>query len=441
MTPQWLDKLSANAEGEWVDSEERGLRLRVRSGLMVWSVRYLSPMGHVRYTIGEFPAVGLAKARQLARVAKGAKAEGKDKQAEKREERQEARQRKLGETVKGAVASWLKDRKAGPVAFWKGGLGGGTARSFTPHVNRLVRDHGDELLVEIEPATIERFVTAPEAANTRNHALTVLRLFLAWARRKRLATAAKVEELLEDVKRERTTERARVLVDEELRTLVQGFDATRYGRAVRLLALTGLRRHEVLAMEWDWLDTGRAVLTIPREADKSGKLRGEAREVPLSDAAVALLAEQRAAQFAEGIRSNYVFATSTGERPHRDCLKPILYRLRGKRSNGTTSRDKRAKKRTAELPADVTIHDVRRTVSNTLRKRLAVPPAVVDFVVLGHTRPKLLRTYMPELPIDEARPGLNAWAAELARIVGPTELSVPARIVPAHAPHGTAIPS
>jgi hypothetical protein len=29
-----------------------------------------------------------------------------------------------------------------------------------------------------------------------------------------------------------------------------------------------------------------------------------------------------------------VFVTSTGERPHPDSLKPMLYRLRGRRSNG-----------------------------------------------------------------------------------------------------------
>ncbi len=66
-----------------------------------------------------------------------------------------------------------------------------------------------------------------------------------------------------------------------------------------------------------------------------------------------------------------VFATSTGERPHPDSLKPILYRLRGRRSNGwPPSKDKRAKQRNA---------------------------------VPGRARPKLLRTYMPTLPLGEAR--------------------------------------
>jgi integrase len=132
----------------------------------------------------------------------------------------------------------------------------------------------------------------------------------------------------------------------------------------------------------------------------------------------ALLAEQRTALFAEGIRSEYVFATSTGERPHPDSLKPILYRLRGRRSNGwPPSKDKRAKQRNAVLPDDVNIHDIRRTVADALLNRIGAPPWIVDHVVLGHARPKLLRTYMPTLPLDEARDVLQRWGSELEGIL------------------------
>jgi hypothetical protein len=42
---------------------------------------------------------------------------------------------------------------------------------------------------------------------------------------------------------------------------------------------------------------------------------------------------------------------------------------------------------------------------------------VVDHVVLGHARPKLLRTYMPTLPLKEARETLQKWGEELERIL------------------------
>jgi hypothetical protein len=41
----------------------------------------------------------------------------------------------------------------------------------------------------------------------------------------------------------------------------------------------------------------------------------------------------------------------------------------------------------------------------------------VDHVVLGHARPKLLRTYMPTLPLNEAREALRRWGEELTLIL------------------------
>jgi len=41
--------------------------------------------------------------------------------------------------------------------------------------------------------------------------------------------------------KEHETARTRVLSDEEIRTLIIGFDQTRYGRALRLLFLAAIR--------------------------------------------------------------------------------------------------------------------------------------------------------------------------------------------------------
>ena len=96
----------------------------------------------------------------------------------------------------------------------------------------------------------------------------------------------------------------------------------------------------------------------------------------------------------------------------------MLYRLRGRRSNGLPpSKDKRAKQRVAVLPDDVRVHDIRRTVADALLNRIGVSPWIVDHVILDHARPKLLRTYMPTLPLGEARDALQRWADELATIL------------------------
>jgi integrase len=76
------------------------------------------------------------------------------------------------------------------------------------------------------------------------------------------------------------------------------------------------------------------------------------------------------------------------------------------------------------LPHDVRIHDIRRTVADGLLNRIGAPPWVVDHVVLGHVRPKLLRTYMPTLPLNDARDALRKWGEQLDLILRSERVSV-----------------
>jgi integrase len=423
----WLKVLRPEARPvEYRDTRQRGLVLRVEpSGRKTWVARYSIAGRDRRYRIGAYPETTLAKARKRAQGLLAEADDGSDPQAEKERLR-------AGETVAEAVKSWLADGKLGPSGKWKGGLEGGTARSFMPHVRAFRTQLGQRKLPELTPKDVERFVAAPEAAATRNRRLTALRLFFAWGTRKGLVAADPSQSL----DKEREAERSRTLSDDELRALIRGFDATRYGRAVRFLALTGLRRDEALGARWEWLDSQAQTLTIPPEAEKTGKARGEPRPVALSEQAVTLLAEQRKAQLAEGSRSEWIFATATGERPHADALKPILYRLRGRRSNGRPPAEgKRNKRREAVLPADVSIHDVRRTLALRLLNDLGVPSWIVDHVILGHVRPRLERVYMPTLkgkPLDEARAALTVWAEALGGILAgqpkaPTASAAPER--------------
>jgi integrase len=413
MSPAWFGGLDVTDDNEWIDTEQRGLVLRVRRGRLVWFVRYLFEGEARRYRIGEHPETGLSGARKLASVVRGRAAAGEDPQAEKRAKREAVRRRRMGETVSAALASWLEDEKQGPIGRWKGGLEGGSARGALSHIRRLDRMLGKKLLSEVTPREIERVVLASEAPATRNRALCAFRGFLAWAIRHGLI----VKDPTTGMAKEHETARTRVLSDDEIRTLINAFDQTRYGRALRFLFLTALRRDEVLGLKWSWIDMEKGMLTIPPEAEKAGRVRDELRRAGLPPQAVALLAEQRSFLFAEGVRSEYVFATSTGARP-LDAFKPVLYRLRGRRSNGLPpSKDKRAKTRTALLPDDVTVHDIRRTVADALLNRIGSPPWIVDHVVLGHARPKLLRTYMPTLPLGEARDALQKWGDELAAIL------------------------
>jgi integrase len=317
MTVEWLRRPPA---GEWGDLEHPGLWLRVRDGRRTWTLRYSWEGAERRLKLGRFTdEFGLAAARKAARQQQAEIDAGRDPQAARRSARVARAERRAGQTVASAVRAWLKD-KQGPAARWKGGVGrgGGAARATMPHVRRLVRELGPRLLVDLAPEHVEAFVSAPLSAGTRNHARTAITGLLRWARRKRLIARDHWTGLTEDVVRERANVRKRVLGDEEIVRLVRGYDATRYGRAVRLLFLTGLRREEVMGLRWEWLDLEAGAVTFPAEVDKSAGTRGETYRAALSGAAVQLLRDQRAALFADGLRSSpWCFPTSAPARGRR----------------------------------------------------------------------------------------------------------------------------
>ena len=170
MSPPWLAGITSDRDAEYIDAVQPGLVLRIRRGQMVWFVRYLFDGSARRYRIGPHPAVGLSAARKLASVVRGRVAAGDDAQSEKRAKREAARRRRLGATVGGALATWLRDEKAGPLARWKDGLKGGAAQASLWHLRRLDRMLGKKLLSDIMPKDIERVLLPKHAPATRNRA-------------------------------------------------------------------------------------------------------------------------------------------------------------------------------------------------------------------------------------------------------------------------------
>ena len=78
-----------------------------------------------------------------------------------------------------------------------------------------------------------------------------------------------------------------MLTDEELRAVWQAADKAGFpfGSIVKLLILSGQRRDEVGQMRWLEIDIDKRLWTLPRARVKTG----QPHEVPLSDAALALL--------------------------------------------------------------------------------------------------------------------------------------------------------
>src|SRR6266581_8687332 len=95
-SPPLIAGLSADDDAEWIDTEQRGLVLRVRGRRLVWFVRYLYEGSARRYRIGTASEIGLSAARKLASTIRGRADGGQDPQQEKRGKREAARKRRLG---------------------------------------------------------------------------------------------------------------------------------------------------------------------------------------------------------------------------------------------------------------------------------------------------------------------------------------------------------
>jgi integrase len=405
MTPAWVAAVKPEAEPvEYPDEAERGLVLRVQpTGRKTWYARYTFKGKDRRYRLGPFPALSLKDARAAARRKVGQAAHGTDPQAERTQHR-------MGDTVAEVAASWLRSEDT---RSWRPRSRAG----FVAHLRlRILPALGRMKLAEVKQADVQAMLDRVERVVTRNRTFETARMLFGWAVARRMLAASPCAGVSKLHERART----RTLTDEEIRQVVGAFDSTRFGRYLRLLFLTGGRRDEVLRMRRADLDRDRAVWTIPPEAEKSGETRTEARKVALSAAALEVIAAQLEANMARGLGgARYLFTGSRGERLNRAAPKPVVYRLKGLRDNGTRpSAHRLAKVRPVLIPADFRLHDIRRTVSDRMVNDLGLSAYVVDVGVLGHAKPRLMGTYMPGVPWSELRAAMDAWAAEFARIVG-----------------------
>ncbi|MGB8899193.1 MAG: integrase arm-type DNA-binding domain-containing protein [Methylocella sp.] len=165
---------------------------------------------------------------------------------------------------------------------------------------------------------------------------------------------------------------------------------------VRLLFLSGQRLNEVARMTWAEIDLDAALWTIPPERMKGGA----AHEVPLSTAAVDIL--KGLPRFTEP----YVFTTSAGAQP----------------IGGFSKMKRRIDAATKEPIAPWRFHDLRRTMRTGLGG-LPVPSIVCELCI-GHRQKGMHRVYDLHSYRDEKRRALELWASRVLAIVEPAESNV-----------------
>jgi len=351
-----------------------GLALRVSyGGAKAWTFFYRLHGRLCRTTLGRYPAMTLAEARDAWRNARVLVAKGESP----------VHHRPAGADSFGAIAEqWLKRDQADNRSVDE------VKRVLDHDVlpvwrDRLIATIARRDIIELLDAISDR--GAPIMAR-RTHA-HLHRLFR-WAVGRGIIDLNPMSDL---PKVGTETRRDRVLTDAELRKVWNAADDMEYpfGPAIKLLILTGARRNEIGALSWSEVHDGAIELAGSRTKN------GEAHTIPLSPAARDIIANLPRI----GVQAHHLF-TTTGKAPVSGWSK-------AKTVIDASTR-----------VADWRLHDLRRTVA-TRMQRLGVGLQVIE-ECLGHisgSRSGIVGVYQRHAFEDEKRAALEAWAREVERIV------------------------
>lgn len=378
---KWLQYLKPSTEGrvEYFDSTARGLGLRVsEQGTKTWFV-YYRVSGNPklkRLTLGRYPSIPLADAREKAREALARANRGEDPAGEKQEDRRSPTFGKFAEEfielyAKKHKRSWHKDE----LAIKKDLLPEWEYRKLKDIKRRdvhLILDRITERGSEIQA----------------NRVLALIRKIFNWGIERGVLEANPCT-LMKKIAPE--NRRERVLSTEEIRTLWRAFrhlDPV-IGAAFKMRLITAQRGQEVDTMRWADLDLDSAWWTIPAEVVKNKS----SHRVPLSPLAVDVL---------KGLKeitgdSEWVFRASRGKH--------------------ITNPQHTAKELRDDLGIDFVLHDFRRTAATSMAS-MEIPKEVISRI-LNHSEHSVTNVYVRHTYDREKRDALEKWAKKLSRIVIP----------------------
>ena len=391
-----------------------GLALRISpSGRKTWTIRYRNKDGDQRrLSLGTYPGVGLARARELATQAMGDVAGGGDPALAKRAGRAAAKARKLS-TVAGLVEAYFEDAATGRHRPNARAKRPGSMKLERYFYVRFVRPRFGALPVEdLTRHDVQRFLDeiGRDAPANARHSRNVIRQAFNYGIRREIVVKnpAQFSDLPAAGSRER------VLSDDELRAIwsTTGDPATFPGLpgtalALRFALVTLQRGGEVVGLHASEIDRQGRLWTIPGARTKNHRIH----VVPLSDAALAILADAFTANGgSERDWSGFAFPSP---RPRSPAPQPMT------RSAFTRAM---ARLRAEAGLTDATPHDFRRTGStNITGERIGMSRFIVSQVLnqISDTggAAAVTRVYDRNAYLAEKRKALDAWAALLAEIV------------------------
>lgn len=355
-----------------------GLSVRVSpEGRKSFTVKYRYGVSQKRLTIGVYPRMPLAKARERAMDYLRQVDEGTDPSQ---------RRRQPGYRVHAIVDDFIRQHAKPRNRKW---------RENERILNReLVAVFGERDIREIKRADVLEIMDAAVERGAHyqaNRILSYVRKLFNWCVERGIIEISPINGLKAPTKE---VSRDRILTDNEIKAVLSCSrnDVYPFRQFVPLLLATAQRRGELASIRWIDVDFEAKEWVIPAERSKNGK----PHVVPLSSFALDLLAEIPRFLDCDG----YVFTTT--RRSPISGFSKALRRLW--EASGST---------------DWRFHDLRRTAASGMA-RANVPPHVIE-KVLNHTSgiiSGVAAVYNKWGYNPEKRAALEQWGAYLSGVDG-----------------------
>jgi integrase len=398
LTAATVEKLKPTDKRQEIpDSLCTGLYLTVQpSGKKGWQVRYRHGGTHRRMTLGGYPVLSLAEARQRARDVLAGATEGRDPAEEVKAAKApkvpkpEDDRNKIRTLIAQYDRRHLKGLKSGDVV----------RRELDRFVVKKWGERDIQTITKRDVIDLLDDIADSGRVVTANRIRAYLNKFLNWAVDRDILPISPATGVKPVAKE---TSRDRVLSNDEIRWFWAACEAEGFpwGPLGKVLLLTGQRLNEAAQITIGEISGDLWHLS----ADRTKNSR--AHDVPLSDAVRAVL---NAVERIEG-RPGFIF-TTTGTTPVSGFFK-----ARASLAEGMERIAAKERGEAVEIPR-WTFHDLRRTAATGMAK-LGIPVRVTE-AVLNHvsgTGGGIVAVYQRHDYADEKRAALDAWARYVLSLV------------------------
>lgn len=299
-TPQAIEKKRAD---KYTDGD--GLQLWVRyTGVKSWVKAYRWNNKQQTYTIGTYPAISLAEARQINSDIQDLIKRGINPKEQKKEQEAKKDNSLLFNTI---AQRWHDERKA-HIAHTT------YSRDYSQYERDIKPAIGNMLITEITPPDILAIGKAVEARGATDMARRAIRQtgqIFKQAIREGLVTFNPANDLTEALQPRKVKHHSRITA-QQLPKLLQDIDSYDGDILVRLglwfMCYTFVRTQELRFMEWSEIDYKNKVWRIPAEKMKMER----PHLVPLAPQVMKLLKQIKKLGFSD----KYVFFNTTTHKPY-----------------------------------------------------------------------------------------------------------------------------